>query len=243
MKLLGKTAVITGSAGKGMGRSIALALGREGANVVINYRKSKTEAEKIVNHINSSFVEACAIKADIFNQKECNLLIDETINRYNNIDILIINPGANWNMDSIEKLKASNSLNDINNEIAPIYYFFPKVLPIMYKQKWGRIIGISVLQDPPSPSYSYNVAKKTRTSALLSASFQAWENNVTINILSPGPVGHIDQLDKAIELNEKSNMWTDRTNISPQDIAESVLFLCSEEASYISGSEINFRWK
>jgi 3-oxoacyl-[acyl-carrier protein] reductase len=243
MKLLGKTAVITGSAGKGMGRSIALALGREGANVVINYRKSKTEAEKIVNHINSSFVEACAIKADIFNQKECNLLIDETINRYNNIDILIINPGANWNMDSIEKLKASNSLNDINNEIAPIYYFFPKVLPIMYKQKWGRVIGISVLQDPPSPSYSYNVAKKTRTSALLSASFQAWENNVTINILSPGPVGHIDQLDKAIELNEKSNMWTDRTNISPQDIAESVLFLCSEEASYISGSEINFRWK
>ena len=243
MKLRGKTAVVTGSAGKGMGRSIALALAREGANVVINFRKSKEEAEKIVDYINSKFIDACAIKADIFNQEECNLLIDETIKRYNSLDILIINPGAGWNMESIDKLNASNSLNDINYEIAPIYNFFPRVLPVMYKQKWGRIIGISLLQDPPSPSYSYNVAKRARTNALLSASSQAWENNVTINILSPGPVGHIDQFEKAIELNEKTNMWTNRINISPQDVAESVLFLCSEEASYISGTEINFRWK
>jgi len=75
------------------------------------------------------------------------------------------------------------------------------------------------------------------------ASSQTWENNVTINILSPGPVGHIDQFDNAIELNEKSNIWTIRKNNSQQDIAESVLFLCSEEASHIMGSEINFKWK
>ena len=242
MKFRGKTAVVTGSAGKGMGRSIALALAREGANVVINYRKSKEEAELIVDYIKSKFVEACAIKADIFNKEECYLLIDETIKRYQSIDILIINPGAGWNMESIDKLNASESLNDIKYEIAPIYYLFPKVLPIMYKQKWGRIIGISLIQDPPSPSYSYNVAKKARTNALLAASYQAWENNVTINIVSPGPVGHIDQFDKAIELNNKLNAWKNRKNITPQDIAETILYLCSDEASYISGSEINFRW-
>ncbi|KPL15734.1 MAG: hypothetical protein AMS26_06780 [Bacteroides sp. SM23_62] len=243
MKLINKTAIVTGATGSGMGRSIALTLAREGANIVINYNKNKGNAEEIVQYIKRNNSNVIAVKANIFIDKECDNLVNETIKQYGKVDILVIGPGADWNMESIDNLNIEKSLIDINNEISPVYYFFPKVLPLMYQQKWGRIIGISVLTYPPSPSYSYNVAKQARTSALLSASNEAWKNNVTINVISPGPVNHIEQFDKAINLVNKNDEWINRKNITPQDIAETVLFLCSEEADYISGTEINLKFK
>ncbi|HSH20687.1 MAG TPA: SDR family oxidoreductase [Draconibacterium sp.] len=244
MTLTNKTAIVTGATGNGMGRSIALTLAREGANVVINYRQNKAHAEKIVEYINNiQKVNAIAVKADIFNDKECRELVNTTVKQFGSVDILVINPGANWNIQSIDNLNFENSLIDIKNEISPIYYFFPKVLPIMYRQKWGRIIGISMTSNPPSPSYSYNVAKQARTNALLSASLEAWKNNVTINVVSPGPVEHIDQLDKAIDLVNNNDEWINRKNISPQDIAETVIFLCSNKADYVTGTEINLSFK
>ena len=242
MKLKNKTAIVTGATGKGMGRNIALTLAREGANVVLNYNMNKSNAEEIVQYIKRNNNNVIAIKADIFVEKECDNLVNETVKRFGRVDILIIGPGAEWNMESIDNLNIEKSLIDINNEISPVYNFFPKVLPLMYQQKWGRIIGISVVSNPPSPSYSYNVAKQTRTNALLFSSDEAWKNNVTINVISPGPVNHIERFDKAINLANKNDEWINRKEITPQDIAETVLFLCSEEAAYISGTEINFKF-
>ena len=242
MRLTSKTAIVTGATGNGMGRSIALTLAREEANVVINYNKSKSNTEEIVQYIKRNNGNAIAIKANIFVDKECDSLVNETIKQFGKVDILVINPGADWNMESIDNLNIEKSLKDINNEISPVYHFFPKVLPLMYEHKWGRIIGISVIASPPSPSYSYNVAKKARTNALLFASDEAWKNNVTINVISPGPVNHIGQFDKAISLATNKDEWINRKNITPQDIAETVLFLCSEDAAYISGTEIKFKF-
>ena len=244
MTLANRTAIVTGAAGNGMGRNIALTLAREGANVVVNYLKNKEHAEEIVQYINkNNNSHALAFKANIFNDKDCEKLVDITMKQFGSVDILIINPGANWNMEGLDKLNVENSLTDIINEISPVYHFFPKVLPFMYQQKWGRIIGISLTSNMPSPSYSYNVAKKIRTNALLSASQEAWKNNVTINVVSPGPVDHIDQFNKAINLVTNNDVWTNRKNISPQDIAETVAFLCSDRADYITGTEINLGFK
>jgi len=242
-KLTNKTAIVTGATGNGLGRNIALTLAREGANVVINYKNSVSKAKKIVQYIRDNNGNAIAVKADIFVDKECEILIDETIEQYGKVDILIIVPGAGWHVESVDNLEVEKSLQDINNEITPVYHFLPKVLPLMHQQHWGRIIGISVLANPPSPSYSYNVAKKARTEALLQASQQAWKSNVTINVLSPGPVAHIEQFDSAVNLSNKDDEWITRKNITPQDIAETVLFLCSEEAAYITGTEINFQFQ
>jgi 3-oxoacyl-[acyl-carrier protein] reductase len=241
-KLTNKTAIVTGASGNGLGRSIALTLAKEGANVVINYKNSKNKADEIVQYIRAHDGNAIAVQANIFEEKGCGILVREAVKQYGKVDILIIGPGAGWNMEPIENLNVERSLQDINGEIAPIYHFFSKVLPIMYQQKWGRIIGISVLSNPPSPSYSFNVAKRARTEALMQASHEAWKNNVTINAISPGPVGHIEQFNKAIALTNKDDEWITRKNITPQDIAEAVLFLCSDEAAFISGTEINFRF-
>ena len=243
MKLKNKTAIVTGASGFGMGRSIALALAKNGANVVVNYNSNSASANDIAAAINLNYSKSIAIKADIFDNEEVNSLIEETMLTFGQIDILTIGPGADWNMESINQLNVAKSLSDLNNEVSPIYNLFPKVLPLMYKQQWGRIIGISLLDNPPTPSYSYNVAKKARTNALLLGSQEAWKNNVTINVISPGPVSKTNSLEEAIDLNKNKGTWHERSNITPQDIAEMIVYLCSDCGDYITGTEIKFNFK
>jgi NAD(P)-dependent dehydrogenase (short-subunit alcohol dehydrogenase family) len=240
MKLKDKVALVTGSAGKGMGRSIALTLAREGAKVAINYRTSKDQAQAIVNHIKSSTGDAIAIEANVFEADDCRNLVNATIEYFGRIDICIVNPGAGWHPEPIDKLDSSAALEDVHNEVAPFFHLMPIVLPEMYKRKWGRVIGISLLPPYDSPAYSYNVGKAARTNALLQGRDQAWHNGVTVNIISPGPVPAIESLNEAVEQCDHGQAWQKRSNTSPQDIAESVAFLCSDAGRFITGCTLPF---
>jgi len=240
MKLKDKVALVTGSAGNGMGRSIALTLAREGAKVVINYRASKDKAQAIVNHIRSRNGEVIAVEADVFEANDCKNLVNATIEHFGQIDICIINPGGGWHPEPIDKLDSFLAIEDVQHEVAPFFHLMPLVLPQMYKRKWGRIIGISLLPPYDSPSYSYNVGKAARTHALLRARDEAWRNDVTINIIGPGPVPAIESLTEAIEQCDHGPAWQRRPNTSPQDIAESVAFLCSDAGRFITGCVLPF---
>ena len=240
MELKDKVALVTGSAGNGMGRSIALTLARKGAKVVVNYRTGKDAAENIVKHIKSRKGEAISVKADVFVAEDCNNLVSAAIEHFGGIDICIINPGAGWHPETIDKLNSSVAIEDVHNEVAPFFHLMPLVLPQMYKRKWGRVIGISLLPPYESPAYSYNVAKAARTQALLLGREEAWRNGVTVNIINPGPVPAIETLSEAIEMCDHGPVWQNRNNTSPQDIAESVAFLCTDAARFISGSTVPF---
>ena len=89
-----KVAIVTGAAGKGIGRSVALTLAREGAKVVINYRTSQQSAKTIVNHIVNSGDGAIAVQADVFDADGCKKLVDVTCKEFGQVDICIIGPGA-----------------------------------------------------------------------------------------------------------------------------------------------------
>ncbi len=240
MELEDKVALVTGSAGQGMGRSIALTLAREGAKVAVNYRSSKNQAQAIVSHIKSRSGNAIAVKADVFKAEDCKILVDAVIEHFGRIDICIVNPGAGWHPEPIDKLNPAAAIEDIHNEVAPFFHLMPLVLPEMYKRKWGRVIGISLLPPYESPAYSYNVGKAARTHALLKARDEAWRNGVTINIISPGPVAAIESLSEAIEQCNKGPAWQNRTQTCPQDIAESVAFLCSDSGRFITGCQLPF---
>jgi NAD(P)-dependent dehydrogenase (short-subunit alcohol dehydrogenase family) len=114
--------LVTGSAGKGMGRSIALTLAREGAKVVINYRKSKEDAQAIVNHIKNRDGDAIAIGANVFEADDCRKLVNATIEHFGKIDICIVNPGAGWHPEPIDKLDSSAAIEDVHNEVAPFFH-------------------------------------------------------------------------------------------------------------------------
>ncbi len=105
----------------------------------------------------------------------------------------------------------------------------------MYARGWGRLIGIATHPGKLSPSYAYNLGKLARMQALLLAQDQAWSHGVTVNVVAPGPISGLADLATAIEQTRHGETWQKRTNVSPQDIAEGVAFLCSDSGRYISG--------
>ena len=240
--LKGKTAIVTGASGRGMGRSIALTLAREGANVVVNYFTSSDSAAAISEHIEKHGGQSLAYKANITQLDQCKALVNATIDKYGQVDICIIGPGGGWHPESIDKLNSQAALDDVHKELAPVYNFMSLVLPGMYSRRWGRIIAISLLSTIPSPSYSYNSGKAARTNALLLAHKEAWKHGVTINVMAPGPVKELASLTDAVELCDHGPKWKDRKNVTPQDIAEGVAILCSDFGKFISGCELPYMY-
>lgn len=240
----GKVAVVTGAAGSGMGRSIALTLAREGADVVVNYRTSQGHADRIVEHIEVDGGRAISVQADISEAQGCSNLVGAAIDRFGQIDICIIGPGGGWHPEPIDRLAAEGTLEDLHHEIDPVVHLLPLVLPGMYEREWGRILGIAMHPKHLSPAYAYNLGKAARLQALLLASEQAWPHGVTINIVAPGPVAALETLEEAVEHCEHGALWQTRTDVAPQDIAEGIAFLCSGAGTFITGCVLPylFQW-
>ena len=230
-----KVALVTGSAGNGIGRSTALTLAKDGYSIIINYRSNESSAESICSYINKNGGKASPVKADVFKEDDCNYLLEETLRLYHRVDSCIIGPGAGWNPEKPVNLKPQNSLSDVLKEIKPIYYLLPKVIKKM-ENTGGCIIGIASNPDLPSPAYSYNVAKNSRIDAFLGLVNSCWQKRIRVNIVAPGPVDHYNSLESAIH----SFKNKDHSKITPQDIAETISFLCSENGSFITGNVIKY---
>lgn len=243
MNCKGKVAIVTGGSGSGIGRSIALTLGREGAQVVVNYRSNPVTAEAVVAAIKAQGGEAVAVMADIYGCEGCQQLVDAAVIEYGRVDICIIGPGGGWHPETLDRLDSDAALQDLQQETAPVYHLLALVLPAMYARGWGRIIGITSHLGKPSPAYSYNAAKAARQQALLLAADSAWPHGVTINVIAPGPVNGIASLEEAVDQSANGESWQRRRDVSPQDIAEGVAFLCSESGRYISGCTLPYLFK
>ena len=232
---MGKVAVITGSAGNGIGRSTAFSLAKEGYSIIVNYRSDERSAESVCTYIKKNGGKASSVKADVFIEDDCNYLIEETIRLYQSIDACVIGPGAGWNPEQPVDLNPQNALSDVLQEIKPIYYLLPKVIKQM-KNKGGCIIGIASNPDLPSPAYSYNVAKNSRIDAFLGLVDTCWKKRIRVNLVAPGPVDHFESFKSAIDAFETK----DHNKISPQDIAETISYLCSDKGSFITGNVIKY---
>ena len=235
----GKTALVTGASGQGMGRSIALTLAREGYAVALNYRKNQKAAQDVAALIQSRGGRAAAVRGDVFKQEDCEALVKDTIAGFGGLDVCVISPGADWNPEPLTALKPKESLRDVFQEVAPIYYLLPHVLRAMEKNKGGRIIGIATNLDIPSPSYSYNAAKAARIEALKQAVSAAWKLHVTVNIIAPGPVDAFQSIEAA-DTSARKTLVSGK--VTPQDIAEGVAFLCSDAGRYITGCVLPYRF-
>ncbi len=202
---------------------------------MVNYLKNKEGAEEIASLITRNGGKAITVQGNIYIKEDCEKLVKTALNHFGKIDICIIGPGANWNPEDLKSLNPEKSLQDIIQEISPIYNLLPMVLKDMEKRKWGRIIGIASNMDILSPAYSYNVAKSGRIEALRLAVKDAWRIGVTVNIIAPGPVDEIPNLEDACAYCSHKKEWLDRKKVTPQDIAEGVAFLCSDSANYTTG--------
>jgi len=243
MTCQGKAALVTGAAGFGMGRSIALTLAREGARVVVNYRASEESARAIVAHIESRGGRAVSVQADVFTAEGCRKLVDAAAEEFGQVDICVVGPGAGWHPAPIHELDASAALGDAHDELAPVYHLMPLVLPGMYQRKWGRFVALALSPPFTSPSHPYNVAKAARVQAVLLAAGEAWRSGVTLNCVGPGPVPAIGSFEEAVEQCEHGPAWARRRSASPQDIADGVAFLCSEAGRFITGCLLPYSFR
>lgn len=236
MKLRDKIAIITGG-GTGIGYGLALGLAKEGANIVINYCRSKEGAEDVAKKIKEMNQKVITIQADISNVSDINSLVEKTIDNFGKIDILINNSAiAPWK----PFLEITEGLWDkvIDTNLKGTFLCAQRAAKEMIKTGGGRIINITSTGGYAALKYlAHYCASKgginllTKVMALELAPY-----NITVNAIGPGAIEVERNLREHPNYSEAHNPLIPLGRVGkPEDIAGLTVFLCSEEASYITG--------
>ncbi len=232
MRLKDKVALITGSS-RGIGRAAALLFASEGARVVINYKKSKKEAEKVSSLISS---ESLVIGADVSLEADVKRLVKETISAFGRIDILVNNAGeiirpGDWKMD----VSVWKQTLDVN--LTSAWLMIREVVPHMKKQGLGSIVNLTSTVGllGVAPVLAYSCAKNGIV-ALTKAFAKELAPDIRVNGVAPSNVMTDMTLGAGQELIEFMKERTPLKRIAePEELARAILFLASDEASYITG--------
>ncbi|WP_062197822.1 3-oxoacyl-[acyl-carrier-protein] reductase [Massilibacterium senegalense] len=240
MKLTEKTAIVTG-ASRGIGRAIALELATQGADVVVNYSGNEQKALEVVEQIKQLGQNSIAVQANVDNQASVDALVKQTIDTFGKVDILVNNAGITRDM-LLMRMKEEDFDAVIQTNLKGVFLCTKAVTRPMLKQRYGRIVNIaSVVGLIGNPGQANYVAAKagviglTKTTAKELAS-----RNITVNAVAPGFIAtdmtdtlkgeYKEELLKQIPLARLGK---------PEDIAHVVAFLCTDEASYVTGQTIN----
>ena len=249
MELTGKTALITGSCGEGMGRSTALCLAREGANIILNYgthrqgEKVHAEAKRIAEVIKDLGSRVIIQRANTRDEKQVKTMVDAAFKAFGSVDILINNAGGGWEISDYTDISIEHWRDVLSAEIDGAFLTMKCVVPQMRERKWGRIIHIGMSgalhmerMDYIAPDYS--LGKSVRTWMTTAFGLQEFGKRITVNCIEPGIIKEMtfENALKAVRGDDLN--WYQRKKSIPQDVAEIIAFLCSEAGRFISGSII-----
>ena len=240
-KFEGKTVIVTGSS-YGIGKGIALRLGREGANIVVNYSRSEEKAKEVVAEIARSGSKAIAVKADVSRSMEVKNLVEQCISAFGGIDVLVNNAGTNGRIAPIEEITETDWDRIIDTNMKGHFLCIMHALPHMLKKKKGRIINMgsidSFVGDPNFSTYvasKHGIAGFTRSLAL-----ELGPKGITVNAICPGFVDTpsadgIEKLYPGVKESVAKKIPTGRL-LRPEDVAAVAAFLVSDEAEMVNGS-------
>ena len=239
MKLENKVALVTGAA-RGIGKAIAKALAAEGAVVIVNYNGSAQRAAETVKEIEEAGGKALAIRCNVADFTACKDMIDGIIKEQGRLDILVNNAGitrdgllmkmSEEDFDSVMDTNLKGAINCIRHAARQ-----------RIKQKSGRIISISsvsgVLGYAGQANYS---ASKAGIIGLTKATArEVASRGITVNAIAPGFIttDMTEVLSEAVKTSVTETIPMKKFG-KPEDIAQTALFLASEEAAYITGQVI-----
>jgi len=241
MKLKNKVAIITG-ARRGMGRTHALTLANAGAKVVVSDLSLK-DCLSVVEEIEKKGGEAMAIKCDVSKKKDVEAMVKKTIKKFKKIDILVNNAGIAQFMPFL-KLTEKDWDKTININLKGYFLCSQACAKEMVKQKSGTIINISsIAMGQTGAGFStlahYCASKGGITAMAEALSIELAPYNIRVNTIAPGVID--TPMVEDIKKDPKSlKVFLERIPMSrmgfPQEISDAVLFLASDNSSYITGS-------
>lgn len=246
--LKGKFALVTG-ASHGIGRSIALFLAEQGCNVCICARR-KDSLDVVAKEIKMHGVDALAFTADVLKKEDIERVIEQMINAWGTIHILINNVGGGgrWGSPIIEETSEDVWIDVYNKNALAAIRFTVRAIPYMRKQKWGRVITIASKYGREAGGRPWFTVAKSAEIALmksLAINPQLARDGITFNSIAPG---NIMIPDTGWEKEMKENPEQFRTYIEnecplgrmgrPEEVAHVAGFLCSTHASLVNGANI-----
>ena len=238
MRLKGKVAVITGSS-RGVGRAVALAYGKEGASVVVNYCSNEDAAGEVVGTIGEMGGRAVPFRADVAKPAEAEALVQKAIEEFGGLDILVNNAGLS-RPAMLLKMSEDEWDQVVDVHLKGAFFCTQSAASHMTQQKRGKIINVTSVAGIVGTvgQINYSAAKGGLISFTKSAARELARYHICVNAISLGIVA-TDMTEK-IRTDEKlreiyMNRILLRRFAEPDDISPAFVFLGSDESSYITG--------
>lgn len=239
ISLEGQTALVTGGA-RGIGGAVSIMLAAAGAFVVMNYRSSKSTAQKLLEKIRESGGDGRTARFDVGNRDEVDEAVGEILQERSKIDILVNNAGISRD-GLIGRMKDQDWNEVLCTNLSGVFYVCRSVSKGMIRNRKGRIINISsTAGEAGNPGQvNYSAAKAGLIGFTKALARELAPRNILVNSVSPGIIsaGMSERLTEEQSEAIRSHVPLRRIGTS-DDVAAAVLFLCSGMADYITGQVI-----
>jgi NAD(P)-dependent dehydrogenase (short-subunit alcohol dehydrogenase family) len=238
-RLEGKKTIITG-ADSGIGRAVAIAFAREGADVVISYLSEDEDAEETARLVEEAGRKAVVIRGDLRDPVHCQEVIDAAVDELGRIDVLVSNAAYQASFARFEDITAEEWRKTFETNVDAFFHLVKAALPHM--REGGSIIGTtSINADQPSPELlPYATTKGTIRDFIAGLGQMLAERGIRVNGVAPGPIW--TPLIPSTMPPEKVESFGKNTPLGragqPKELAPAYVFLASDEASYVIGATI-----
>ena len=242
INLDGKVALISG-ASRGIGRGIAVQMGRSGANITVNYRTHADEAEAVAAEIRQAGSDALAYKADVADREAVDAMVNATVEKFGRLDIAVANAYYSKREPFLD-LALEGARRTLEVTFWGAFHIAQAGARQMVKQgEGGAILFISsVLAEIPfSTSLPYNAAKAGINQMSATIANELADHRIRSNVIAPGYTDTPGERQYATEaqIREAATALPWKRLGTPEDIAHAATFLCSDAADYITGTVLS----
>jgi NAD(P)-dependent dehydrogenase (short-subunit alcohol dehydrogenase family) len=238
VRFAGLTAIVTG-AGRGMGRAVALGLAAEGANVVVA-EVDEPAAKEVVDEIQKTGARALAVKVDISSVADVRALFAKTVAEFGGVDILINNAGIGIAKPLVDYTEADWD-KQLGVNLKGMFFATQEAARAMIPKRRGKIVNFAstaAFVSSSTPETAYDISKGGVRQLTISVAAELAPYHINVNAVAPGTI-MTDLTLRVLDTEEKMARASAKIPLGrlgkPEDMVGPVLFLCSDEASYVTG--------